>query len=497
MFAHLLQHPFEHQPIQARSPAEALQPRQKTPGGDGLAVFVEQSRQHFVMQHQLRVLGGHYRLEIQLEAPLCQRLVEHLMPGVVIVADTGREAVFEAGPILLALTFGLCQRLITEAEHGLRRVTVSERRQADRRHGSYISGAGSVQTGQGAVEILRQLQRFFAHQPRRQHGKFAATDTGHQVLGFRILGALASQLLTDGLEHFIGALATETLVEAGQILDPQQQQITGAGLLGIAHPGVQLHLEVAPVGQPGQGVLIGLDSQFFAAFGLLLEQRLELLDHLVHRLHHTTQFGRARQLRQAQELAPGNGMGLLDHVVQWLELSTQQQRPQHGADRTADQQPAQATQCALPELGHGEHGMADHLDPGRLLPATTDQGIATGRLKANQLDEPTRHLTDLGRPAALDDGGVGLEVHHTDARVIATVEDRADHQLDHRRIVDIRCQRQRQRRGSVLRVGAQLIDVLRARALQADHEAATEGDHQEQTDSDQQLFEQRHLSACS
>lgn len=49
----------------------------------------------------------------------------------------------------------------------------------------------------------------------------------------------------------------------------------------------------------------------------------------------------------------------------------------------------------------------------------------------------------------------------------------------------------------VLGVGAQLIDVLGPRALQADHEAAAEGNHQEQTDSDQQLFEQRHLSACS
>ncbi|MNN27109.1 hypothetical protein D3C81_1406340 [compost metagenome] len=286
-------------------------------------MFVEQSRQHFVMQYQLRVLGGDYRLEIQLETPLCQRLVEHLMPGVVIVADTGREAVFEAGPILLALTFGLCQRLITEAEHGLRRVTVSKRRQADRRHGSHISGAGSVQTGQGVVEILRQLQRFFAHQSRRQYGKFAATDTGHQVLGFRILGALASQLLTDGLEHFIGALATETLVEAGQILDPQQQQITGAGLLRVAHPRIQLHLEIAPVGQPGQRILIGLDPQLFTTLGLLLEQRLELLDHLVHGLHDPAKFGGARQFRQAEEFPSGDGMGLLDHVIQRSQLLTQ------------------------------------------------------------------------------------------------------------------------------------------------------------------------------
>jgi hypothetical protein len=55
---HLFQHALEHQPIQARGPAESLQPWQKTSGRDGLALFVEQAREHFVMQHQLRVGGA-------------------------------------------------------------------------------------------------------------------------------------------------------------------------------------------------------------------------------------------------------------------------------------------------------------------------------------------------------------------------------------------------------------------------------------------------------
>ena len=183
-------------------------------------------------------------------------------------------------------------------------------------------------------------------------------------------------------------------------------------------------------------------------------------------------------------------MGLLDHVVQRLELAAQQQRPQHRADRATHQQPAKAAQGALPELGHGEHRMADYLDPGRLFPAAADQGITTGWLQADQVDEPLRYLAHVGCTAALDNGAVGLEVHHTNARVITAVEDRADQQLDHRRVVDVRGQRQRQRRGRVLGVGAQLIDVLGPRTFQADHEAAGEGDHQEQADSKQQLFEQ-------
>ena len=78
---------------------------------------------------------------------------------------------------------------------------------------------------QGAFQVLRQLQRLFTHQPRRQHGKLATADTGDQVVGFRIRLALAQQLFTDRLQQLVGALAAEALVEAGQVLDPQHQQV--------------------------------------------------------------------------------------------------------------------------------------------------------------------------------------------------------------------------------------------------------------------------------
>ncbi|MNL54042.1 hypothetical protein D3C87_1773370 [compost metagenome] len=141
--------------------------------------------------------------------------------------------------------------------------------------------------------------------------------------------------------------------------------------------------------------------------------------------------------------------------------------------------------------------MADYLDPRRLLPATADDRIAASGFQADQFDEPVRHA-GIGRDAAaLHQCLVVGQIDHADARVVTAVEDRADQQLGHRRVVDIRRQGQRQRRRRVLRVGAQLVDVLGTRALEADHEAAGEGDDQEQTDSDQQLFEQRHLWSCS
>ncbi|MNR31625.1 hypothetical protein D3C85_1491470 [compost metagenome] len=57
-----------------------------------------------------------------------------------------------------------------------------------------------MQAGQGTVEVLRQMQRLFPHQPRRQHGEFTAANTRDEVLGFRVFGTLAGQLLTHGFQ---------------------------------------------------------------------------------------------------------------------------------------------------------------------------------------------------------------------------------------------------------------------------------------------------------
>ena len=262
-----------------------------------------------------------------------------------------------------------------------------------------------------ACRLAKALSRFCAScsaSSRTSPGASTANSPPRiRVTRFWVSGYLAhsrDNCSPTAFSNCIGALTAQTLVQPGQILDPQQQQITGTGLLRIAHPGVQLHFEITPVGQAGQVVLIGLGPQFFTAFGLLLEQRLELLDHLVHGLHHPAQFRRARQLRQAEEFAASNGVGLLDHVIQRLQLPAQQQRAQHRAHRAADQQPAEAAQRALPQLGQREHRVADHLDPRGLLPATADERITTGRFQADQFDEPVRHVVDRRNAAALDDG---------------------------------------------------------------------------------------------
>ncbi|MNL16372.1 hypothetical protein D3C87_1374090 [compost metagenome] len=151
------------------------------------------------MQHQLRVLAGHNRLEKQSEPPLIQRLIQQTVPGMMIIANTGQRAVIQADPVRITLALRLRQRLIRQTEHGLRRVAIDKWRQPDRGHRSHVRRTGRMQAGHGAVEVLRQLQRFFAHQPWRQHGKLAAPNPCDQVQGFRVSRALSGQLLADSL----------------------------------------------------------------------------------------------------------------------------------------------------------------------------------------------------------------------------------------------------------------------------------------------------------
>ena len=79
MAGHLFEYQLQHHPVQARRPAKPLKPRQETAGRDRVAMTVDQAREHFVMQDQLRILAGHHRLEVQLEAVLGQRPVQHHM----------------------------------------------------------------------------------------------------------------------------------------------------------------------------------------------------------------------------------------------------------------------------------------------------------------------------------------------------------------------------------------------------------------------------------
>ena len=109
----------------------------------------------------------------------------------VIVSHAGGGAAVQAHPTGVALRLGLGQGLVGQGQQGLGRVAMAERRQADIGDRRNVTGAGRLQAEQSAFQVLRQLHRFFTHQPRRQHGELTATNTGDEVMGFRVRRALA------------------------------------------------------------------------------------------------------------------------------------------------------------------------------------------------------------------------------------------------------------------------------------------------------------------
>ncbi|MCY1538734.1 hypothetical protein D9M68_742890 [compost metagenome] len=133
--------------------------------------------------------------------------------------------------------------------------------------------------------------------------------------------------------------------------------------------------------------------------------------------------------------------------------------------------------------------MAEHLHPCGLLPASHDQGIAALGPQVDQVGEPARHLLAGGGRTAFGDHAAIGNAHDADAGEIAAVEDGADHQLDHRRVVHVGRHGQAEGGGGVLGVGTQLAEQLLAGAFHPGEEAAGEGQREQQADGQEQLLE--------
>ena len=141
--------------------------------------------------------------------------------------------------------------------------------------------------------------------------------------------------------------------------------------------------------------------------------------------------------------------------------------------------------------------MTDDLHLRRLTPAITDNRIALGRLQIDQAGKPLGRLAADRHTAAFNQQLAGGWVGNANALEITTVEDRADHQFDHRSVVDMRAERETQRRGGILGMGAQLVDLLLTRAFHTDQKTADEIHQHQHADGDKQLLEQRHQPLLS
>ena len=295
----------------------------------------------------------------------------------------------------------------------------------------------------------------------------------------------AFEQFADGGNQRVSLLAAEALVEAAQVVDPQQNQIAFGVLLTDYQLMGQANIEQAAVGQAGDAVLIGLFTQFFAARRFFGEQGLQFFHHLVHRGDHALEFRRARHFGQGEKLAAGDGLGLLHHIVQWPQLGAQQPATEDRTDQAAEQQPEQTADGTVPEFGQGELRMTEHFDPRGLFPAAHDQCITTLGLQVHQFTEPERYAFRCGIvAAAFDDDLVIRNAYHADAGEVTAVEDRADHQLDHRRVIHVRGHRQAQGCGGVLGVGTQLAEQLFARAFHTSDKTAGKGHDQEQANGE-------------
>ncbi|MNG14676.1 hypothetical protein D3C84_984500 [compost metagenome] len=113
----------------------------------------------------------------------------------------------------------------------------------------------------------------------------------------------------------------------------------------------------------------------------------------------------------------------------------------------------------------------------------------------DQADEPARHTVDFRGGAAFQHRLVILDVNDADGTEVTAVKNGTDHQLHHRRVIDLRRQGQSQGSGCILGMGAQLAERLLARAFQADEKTAAERHQQEQADGQKQLFAQCHEMA--
>ncbi|CAH0314637.1 hypothetical protein SRABI70_04845 [Pseudomonas sp. Bi70] len=260
MIGELRQQGVEHHQIQARGPAEALEPRQELAGRNGLAMLVEQARQHLVVQHLSGIGGVDHRLHVLQEAPLLQCTVQQAMPVVALVVGGGLLAVLDECPVTAAVADSLGQGGIQRAVELAAARPRCEGGDADMRHRRAIAGTGLLQRQQCAAQLLGQLLGFMAIDTAGQQGEFAAAITRQQEAP--LAGLL--QLLGHRLEQLVGTLAADALVQPGQVVDPQQHQHTAAGALLSRQAGLQVEIEIAAVGQAGQAVLVGFGVQFLA-----------------------------------------------------------------------------------------------------------------------------------------------------------------------------------------------------------------------------------------
>ncbi|MNQ48132.1 hypothetical protein D3C85_619990 [compost metagenome] len=89
--------------------------------------------------------------------------------------------------------------------------------------GCAVAGSCQAQVLQGGADLAGQARRVLGVQARCQQAELSTTIArGQPGVTFRLLSQALEQL-ANGADQRIGALATQSLVQAGQVVDPQHQ----------------------------------------------------------------------------------------------------------------------------------------------------------------------------------------------------------------------------------------------------------------------------------
>ncbi|MCY1555229.1 hypothetical protein D9M68_918670 [compost metagenome] len=111
-----------------------------------------------------------------------------------------------------------------------------------------VAGTGQAQVFQGRADFRGQACSLFVVQAGSQQAEFTAAITRCQPgPSFRQLSH-ASEQLSDGADQCIGTLTAQALIEAGQVVDLQHQQVSVAALFADPQVIGQLLVQQAAVG---------------------------------------------------------------------------------------------------------------------------------------------------------------------------------------------------------------------------------------------------------
>ena len=477
----------ERQRLQVRLRAQPVTQRQRQParGRLELADRIELELQRTFQVQHLSLAADQRELQ-QPAALLRQRVRDQRAPRPLALRDlVRRRRLAQLQHDALAL-LGLGQRRVGRGEPGAHRLVAHQldRAQRDPDARSQVLQARPQRIGQRLRRVADHVRR---RQPQRE---VRAVEPAGQAAAHLL--RIDTQRLRDRHQRLVRRPMAEPLVQALQVLQPQQHQAGAQRAVIALERGIELRHELPPVRQPGQLVAQQLVMQRAQLLGLGLEHLPGAHHHRVHRAGQLAHLRHAR-LEHGLEAPLRHALGLAHRGVQRPAQPRQHDRRRHARDHAHQQQPARRAQGRAPQRLVDVAGLAAQLDLADRLPAVRHLGHARRHVQRQQGHEPARRMRDLRRLQVPLEHLRPAAVAPAHAFVGARVELRRDQQRHQLRVALLLRQRQRQRIGvvGVLQLGLRLQQL--AQRPGAHRHAAQHGRQHRAQDQAPDLSYQGHV----